>query len=155
MRQGGEDEAPERDTFGRRAAGFAFCHRQSARQPAGRRPPAGCNGVRALHVDGRKPENGCRFAAAGHDTALCFRKTAVRLGRTRRPCGSDDSLSCPLRFGRAGQDTVGNQADKTFFRYGKTSGERGDAAFSGKRGRAVFRFEGYCRGRPQRSDSRP
>lgn len=36
MRQGGEDEAPERDTFGRRAAGFAFCHRQSARQPAGR-----------------------------------------------------------------------------------------------------------------------
>ena len=93
--------------------------------------------------------------AAGHDTALCFRKTAVRLGRTRRPCGSDDCLSCPLRFGRAGQDTVGNQADKTFFRYGKTSGERGDAAFSGKRGRAVFRFEGYCRGRPQRSDSRP
>lgn len=56
------------------------------------------NGVRALHVDGRKPENGCRFAAAGHDTALCFRKTAVRLGRTRRPCGSDDSLSLPAAF---------------------------------------------------------
>lgn len=35
---------------------------------------------------------------AGHDTALCFRKTAVRLGRTRRPCGSDDSLSLPAAF---------------------------------------------------------
>lgn len=146
---------PERDTFAGALLALLFvtANLLVSRLVGGRQLDA--NGVRALHVDGRKPENGCRFAAAGHDTALCFRKTAVRLGRTRRPCGSDDSLSCPLRFGRAGQDTVGNQADKTFFRYGKTSGERGDAAFSGKRGRAVFRFEGYCRGRPQRSDSRP